>query len=189
MFAGFLGIKQYKDKSLEPFVCWALNNYSDTNFKPERSAYIGISHNKDYWSPNFAKNVTDSAVLVNKKYNTPAKSIEYIKNIVSKKLKFDKQFSDTSYKGKAVVFEILSNGTVGSVYVVDTLTYQQLTYFTDVTKYSNKLSAYIKLILNSIDEKWYPALSYPINVLEINDAPINLSKIKVKVNSFIKIVL
>lgn len=189
LFGGFLGIKQHKDKSLEPFVCWVLTNYSDTIFKPERDAYIGISNNKDYWSPNFARKVTDSAVLRNKSYNSATKSINYIKSLIRKQLEADNQFSDTSYKGKIVVIEILSNGTVGSVYAMDTTTYQNLQFFMEVCNYSNKLSIHIKSILNSIDEKWYPALAHPVDVLEIPDAPANLSKIKVKVNSFVKITL
>lgn len=187
LFAGFLGVKQHKDKSLEPFICWTLTSYSKESIKSEPRNYIPISHNKEYWSPNFAKHITDSAVLVNKKYNTTAKSIDYIKTLITKKIESDKLFADTSYKGKAVVFEILSNGTVGSVYTLDTTTYQNLDYFNSVTRYTNELSIYIKSILNFFDEKWYPALAHPVDVLEINDAPINLTKIKVKVNSFIKI--
>ena len=189
LFAGFLGVKQYKDKSLEPFICWTLTSYSNESIKSKPRSYIPISHNKEYWSPNFAKHITDSAVLVNKKYNTTTKSIDYIKKRIVEQIETGRQFADTSYKGKTVVFEILSNGTVGSVYSLDTVTYQNLNYFNDVSNYSNNFSTYIKSILNTIDEKWYPALAHPVDVLEISDAPINLTKIKVKVNSFIKIIL
>ena len=189
LFGGFLGIKQHKDMSLEPFVCWALANYSDTSFKPKHRSFIGLTHDKDYWSPNFAKAVTDSAVLKNKKYNTTTKSINYVKNVIIKKLESEKQFADTSYKEKAIIFEVLSNGTLGSVYAVDTAVYNTFSYQNEISRYTNSLSVYIKSTLETINEKWYPALAHPVDVLEILDAPVNLSKIKVKVNSYIKIIL
>ena len=106
-----------------------------------------------------------------------------------KKLESEKQFADTSYKGKAIIFEVLSNGTLGSVYAVDTAVYNTFSYQNEISSYTNSLSVYIKSILETINEKWYQALALPVDVLEILDAPVNLSKIKVKVNSYIKIIL
>lgn len=189
LFAGFLGIKQHKDKSLEPFICWTLSDFSNNSFKPEGRAYIKMSHNKNYWSPFFAKQVTDSAVLKNKKYNTTAKSIEYIRTLIIKKLQENNLYNDTTYKGKTVLIEILSNGIMNLAYVFDTaklLKGDEYAY--QVNNSIPKLSAYITSIVQEVNEKWFPALAHPVDVLWFMDPSKREQTLKVKVNSFIKFV-
>jgi len=64
VYSGFMGIKQYEDKSLEPMISWAIcdENAKKPEHKLVKNINRNLNHKPDYWSPHIAKRVTDSAI-------------------------------------------------------------------------------------------------------------------------------
>ena len=145
-------------------------------------------HKDDYWSPHFARKVTDSAVFDIKRFKTTHASLKYIRQIILDSLKQNKFFKDVLYKNKNVEIEILSNGSIGLVYFVDSVR-EKLDRYYYSTIPSTKFELYIKHILESQTQPWFPALAHPVDILDLTDATKEEEKLKVKANSFVAIVL
>lgn len=232
-FAGFMGIQQDKNKTLEPFISWAITDTNVVNFYKERKTYperlFDAKHKQDYWSPNFARKITNSAVFDIKRFKTTEASLKYIRQIILDSLQKSQLFDNTTYKCKKIAIEIFSNGNSGSVYLIhppkieepiknqdaeDTsskyIVYKassvsfkknnkennELFYIANATTEEfnsnhyedgkpSRLELYIKHILDSQKEKWFPSLAHPVDILEINDASENEKKLKVKANSLV----
>lgn len=176
VYAGFFAIKQYPDKSLEPFVSWAVCDKNATNVHHSLAANesLNLKHQPDYWSPNFAWSLTDSAIYDIKRFKSQSISLAYVKSLILDSLKQNSSFTSAEYSNDTIQIEILSNGRPAGV-----------------TMYRSKnqqLSDYIKGLVKGLPEQWFPALAHPADVLDLGDGiSEEENKIKVRANSIVKI--
>ncbi len=199
-YAGFMGIKQYDNKTLEPFISWAITDtfliskredsrYDEAMY--DEATYIKYiqKHKDDYWSPHFAKKVTDSAVYDIKRFKTIKASLKYIRQVILDSLQQSHLFIDTVYKNKRIAIEILSNGTVGAIHFIDS-TIDIVNYAYDYSSLMpTRLELYIKHILESQPQQWFPAIAHPADILDLPDTTKEEMTLKVKANSIVTIVL
>lgn len=177
VFAGFFGIKQYDDKSLEPLIAWAVceKNASFERHELAESEYIKRTHEDVYWTPNIISKVTDFAVYDIKTHKTSKESIIFLKNYIRQELN-KSAFKSQNFSGDILEFVVLSNGKI-----------------TNVSLQKNKdkqLNAFLTKTLQELPKPWFPALAYAehaINIMEFPEEKVN--KIKIKVNSNVKIAL
>jgi len=177
VYAGFFAIKQYEDKSLKPLVSWAIcEEYAkNPEHKLTKNNSISLKHSPAYWSPHFAANVTDSAVYDIKRFKTHKNSIAYLKQMLVDSLQSNLVFQSLKYVNDTIQVTVLSNGTIGEV----SMTHCK----------NDQIVRYIAGLLKGLPEKWFPALAHPTAVLDLTDFPEEENKIKVRVNSMVKIEL
>jgi len=175
VYAGFFAIQQEKDKSLKPLVSWAIceENAKNPMHKLTKNNSISLKHSPAYWSPHFATNLTDSAVYDMKRFKTHKNSIAYLKKMLVDSLQSNVAFKNLKYINETIQLTVLSNGTIGEV----TMTQCK----------NDQLVRYITGLLKGLPEKWFPALAHPTAVLDLTDFPEADNKIKVRVNSRVKI--
>lgn len=175
VFAGFFAIKQYPDKSLEPFITWAIceENAKGTNHELVENRNRNLKHQPEYWSPHFATNVTDSAIYNIKEFSTQSNSIAYIKSVILDSLQNNNTFNSTDYLNDTIQIEILLNGRPAGI---------------KLTNSSNKqLTDYIDRLIKGLPEPWFPALAHPSDILDLMDYTDEESTLKVRTNSIVKI--
>jgi len=175
VYAGFLAIKQYSDKSLEPLISWVIceENAPESNHKLVENKNTESRHNPEYWSPHIANDITDKAVYNIKRFKTQSQSVEFIKRLIIDSLKSNMVFNRLNLNGDTVRLIVLSNGKIGEV---------SMNNGNDV-----KLVGYITEIVRGLPEVWFPALAHPSDVLDIWDLTEQEDKIKVRVNSVVEI--
>lgn len=172
--SGFLAMKQYPDKSLEPFISYVIceENAKSTNHNLTENYPLNLKHKNEYWSPNFAFKVIDTAVYNIKKFKTHGSSISYVKKVLMESLR-SSSFQRHEYLRDTLEIEILSNGRIGNV---------------GFLKSKNiNLNKYVLKVLKDLPEPWFPALSNPEYVLTLMDISQEEAKLKVRVNSKIRI--
>ena len=182
-YAGFLGIKQYRDKSLEPFISWAVcdKDAKSIHHKLPTGNILNQKHAPDFWIPY----VVDSQYIVNpavydlKRFNNAKESLLFVGKTVSDALKKNSAFANVAYKGDTVKVVVLSDGTIDKV---------SLTKLQD----NVQLVQYIKKTLSDLPGKWFPAL-IELKTLSENYEMMGIEfrtdKGKVKVNSEVRFVL
>jgi len=175
VYSGFLGIKQYSDKSLEPLISWVIaeKNAGAPTKEPKENQNLVLKHNSDYWSPHLASSLTDSAVYNVKRFQTQSQSLSFLRNILLDTLQKHPDFKHTNFSGDTVTVEILANGAIGRVRLV-------------VLK-DKLVPVFIRRVLSDLPDKWFPALAHPTDVLDIPDSPESLNEIKIRVNSQVRI--
>ncbi len=174
VYAGFMGIKQYNDKSLEPLISWAVCKANAPKVNPIEYKHksLKISHIFNFWSPNIVDEVTKPAIYNSKKFKTQAQSLNYLKRVLLDSLQQHKKFIPTEYVGDTLEIEVLLNGKLGKV---------------TLQKSSNKqLQAYLQQLLKQLPAPWLPALANQGSVLEMMDESDDTNK-KVRVNSVVKL--
>ncbi len=175
VYAGFFAIKQYPDKSLEPFVSWAICDEKAEASHHELSInrYLDLEHHSDYWSPHFAKKVTDPAIYDIKKFKSQSSSLDYIRSVVIESLSNNMDFNKDDYLNDTIQIQVLSNGKTAKV--------------TLLKSKNEQLTDYISGIIKGLPEQWFPALAHPGDVLELWDLPKEEADLKVRSNSIVKI--
>lgn len=175
VYAGFFAIKQYPDKSLEPFISWAIceEEGKSPNHKLAKNKSRDLKHKPEYWSPHFARKFTDSAIYDIKNFKTQSNSISFIRSLILDSLQKNSTFNSADYLGDTIQIEILLNGKTNRIFL---------------TKSTNKeLTDYIAGLIKGLPGQWYPALAHPTDVLDLWDFPEEENKIKVRANSIVKI--
>ncbi len=177
LLAGFFGIKQYDDKSLEPLIGWAVCEKEKPFSRHELPYHSSpkTKHQEDYWTPKIIKNPSDFAIYDIKTHKTKQESDAFLKKYIQKEL--DKsEFKTLHFSGDAIEFIVLSNGKITNVNLIKNK--------------DEKLAAFFTKILNDLPNSWFPALTYVENAMEIIDFQESKEKkIKIKVNSRVKIEL
>jgi hypothetical protein len=175
VFAGFFAIKQYSDKSLEPLISWAIceANAKNPNHKLAKNENRNLKHKPEYWSPHFAKNITDSAIYNIRKFKSQSKSTLYIRKLIIDSLQRSSLFQSCEYKNDTILLSIFSNGKIGNI--------------TMTNSKEQKLLSYITKLIKGLPEMWFPALVHPTDILELTDFPEKENKIKIRANSIVKI--
>ncbi len=175
VYAGFLAMKQYPDKSLEPLISWAIcdEKGKSPNHKLAENRRQKIKHHPDYWSPNFAGNITDSAVYDIKRFKSQSVSLAYVRSVLLDSLQKKSTFNSNSYLNDTIRIKILCNGKPAG------LTLAKST--------NDQLVEHINRLVKGLPEPWFPALAHPADVLELMDFPDEDNKLKVRANSIVEI--
>ncbi|TAG13241.1 MAG: DUF4419 domain-containing protein [Sphingobacteriia bacterium] len=175
VYSGFFAIKQYKDKSLEPFISYAIcdEKSKEILFDIPEKRNRNLKHRHEYWSPHFADVLQDSAVYEIKKFKSQRRSISFVREVLLDSLKHNKSIQEQDYLNDTLLVEIFSNGKIGKV---------------TLQRSSNKtLEIFCSRILKRLPGQWFPALTHPKYILELMDEAVEDANLKVRVNSKIKI--
>lgn len=137
VFAGFLGIQQHKDKSLEPYISYSIAKKGAVLTKKTKtfiSRYIECGD----WSPNIVKTkyLYKKAIYDIKNHEKPEKSNAFLQSYLSK---------HKELKGQRIEFTVLLNGSIADV-----------TINNDLKHTSSKK---ILRTLQELPKEWFPAVS------------------------------
>ncbi|TCI92740.1 DUF4419 domain-containing protein [Tenacibaculum sp. M341] len=173
VYAGFMGMLQHKDRSIEPYISYAIADKKATLSEQNKTtAFAGSIRNYlevcENWSPHVIrdKNLYQSAIYDVKVHKTASRSEGYLKSYLA---------SHDELLGSTVSFTILTNGKITDVKVNE--------------KSEGSLVTVATKVLEELPEKWFPALSELSNILDREyKESVDLNQY-VKVNSRIDIQL
>lgn len=173
LYAGIIGAQQNSEKSLEPYISWAIADKDsrkiDRSFK-QHHIVENTQHDEKYWSPKFAKNLAQPAIYDPMRFQSQEKSITYLKKIIFDVLAKDTSTSTISKDGMWIEIEIYSNGEIGDILIRGSIEQEQ------------KLGGPILEVLKTLPSNWSPATAKVSEVLRLMDRPEDVAKI-VPVNS------
>ncbi|MFV0538357.1 MAG: DUF4419 domain-containing protein [Dysgonomonas sp.] len=172
VYSGFFAIKQFDDKTLMPFISWAIA-YKDAKEITEsyRLPFTDPQKPYEYWSPHVTDKPKEGAVYDIKQFKTQKESLDFITKHLEKRLANNKG----ELQNIKVTFTVLVNGKIANIEVTDS---QNI-----------KLKNIITQELEKLPQPWFPALSNPQDVLELMDDDKDIENMKVKVNSKVEVVL
>lgn len=176
IYAGFFGMKQYDDKSLEPLISWAVceKNAAHPHHQLAENKWMNTEHT-NYWTPTITKQLTDSAIYDSKRFKTQQESTAYLREYLSGAIR-KSRFKGTDLSNDTIRFIVLSNGSVSRV-TLDGTDHKELQH-------------YISNLLKQLPKSWMPALARPEEAMMLMEYPEeNTRKLKMKVNSEVKIPL
>ncbi|MDD4923042.1 MAG: DUF4419 domain-containing protein [Bacteroidales bacterium] len=179
VLAGFFAMKQYGDKSLEPFISWAIceKDAEKPTYEVAENHLLKLTHKMDYWSPNICRKVLHPAIYDIKRFKTQKESLQYIQKVIQDSIAANPQYSNLKLSDLSVKWVVLSNGSVGRVSVTG-------------DKASEQLGKYIEKLLKDFPPKWFPALAHPSDVLDLGDGLTEEeNKQKIRVNSEVLFIL
>jgi hypothetical protein len=171
--AGFFGIKQYPDKSLEPVISWALLAKDAPKSSGDVDSYwmSDTEHRDIYWSPRTNYDILDSARYYGEKYSSQTEGNEAVKKLMIYHYNDGhSNFGPDYFRGLVVDITILSNGNIGKVKIVDRAE--------DFS--AEELAADLKLL----NEKWTPAL---VGSKNMHDWSKDDLEVKVPANSVVRL--
>jgi len=185
-FAGFFAIKQYKDRTLEPFISWAIcdksekiapktNRDSLNNLNAQKGDQL--THKEGEWHPKICEKLYDSAIYNSKKFKNQYESLRYIQLNLLDSLGRSADFKDFDLKQDSIAFVVLSNGKIENISLARRRT-------------ESKLLEYLSKQLKNLPERWQPAIGKAGDIFEfIGDVEDKELNRKIKVNSLVKISL
>lgn len=175
VYAGFFAIKQYPDKSLEPFITWVVSEENAQKAEHDLNGYphFELKHSSDYWSPQVFDNPSDPAVYDTKRFKISDQSITYVHTYLYDALSKNSMFKKSDYENDTLTFEVLSNGKIGKV-----------TFSNSTNK---ELNTYLEKLLKDLPEPWFPAMMHLTDAIQLMDEITDEEKIKIRVNSLVKI--
>ncbi len=176
VYSGFFAVKQYPDKSLEPFISWVISDKSDSSFEEIESEYRESLFPNKYWIPHVADStlsLVKPAVYDVRSFKDQKESLDYIKKYLEEKINSDSRFNNLEKVNIKLNFIVLSNGEVTKLEVD-----------------GNKLlTSFLEKQLKELPAAWMPALAHPFRIMEMMDFREDMQDLKVKVNSKIEIIL
>lgn len=177
VYAGFLAIRQYSDKTLEPFISWVVceKDAKKPNHKLMRNKNMVLKHAYDYWSPSICKKPIEPAIYDIKRFKTQKESILHIESILQDSLFKSSNYKWINFSSDSVEFIVFSNGTIGEISLMG-------------ENRSKQLTEYIRKQLIELPEKWFPATAHPMDVMDDSFSD-EENKILIKVNSKVKMKL
>lgn len=161
LYAGFFGAIQNQDKSLEPYISWAVANKKNSEINAHfwNKRDENMVHKDNYWSPRFAKNPKHPAIYFASKFQTQAQSLSYIKELILDSLAKNPSTKGISTTGLTVTIEIFYTGQLGEIVVNGT------------TEQQNILKEPILGMIRSLPESWTSAQSEVSSVIRLMEAP------------------
>ena len=109
--AGFYGIKQYKDMTLEPAIAWAVRDITGEDVEHEYEwVDVETEHRKVYWSPHAMEELLDSAIYDPKKFRNSTDSYVMVKIQILHHFSKLSNFSVKDLEGKSFDVVISSTG-------------------------------------------------------------------------------
>ena len=175
VYDGFFAIKQYSDKTLEPFISWVVceKDTCKPNHKMVENNYRVKKHSPDSWSPHVADSITDFAIYNIKKFKNQSSSLDFIKNRLLDSIKMQPKFCNLDLSNDTLEFIVFSDGSVGEFKLRGNMQNVILLDF-------------IERQFISLPEKWFPALAHPYAVFAImGDLSEDEMKSKIRVHSMI----
>jgi hypothetical protein len=178
IYAGFFAIKQYSDKSLEPFITWAVceKNAKNLDRQITLNPELKLKHKEEYWSPWINSQLTDSAIYDVKNYKTHSRSMDYIRKALTYSIYENVQFKNLDWSSDSLKFVVLTNGSIEDVEVIG-------------KNNTKEVNDHLKKVLTELPGEWLPGLAHPTDVLNLMDFAEDQKDIKVRANSTIKIAL
>jgi len=186
-YSGFFGMKQYPNKTLEPFISWAICDKEAEPYKSETpfpadtiSQDILSPVPREYWVPHVVSEPDRLAVYNSKKFDTQEESINFITTYLEKLVKSDNRFKNENLKNIEVSIVVLSSGKLTDI---------------EISQSNNTdLNSFIKKELLNLPDAWLPALEHPGKALMLMDfdpyiETEEFKNMKVKVNSKIAFTL
>ncbi len=168
VFAGFMGIQQFKDKSLKPYISYAICKKEANQVTIQEGDFVENTPNEcdKYWIPYpiESKSIKQAAIYNHKKYKDTAASYADVKSYLKEQLKLPK---------KKLSFIVLTNGKVTNV---------------TLDEAQDILSDEVQNLLNQMPSTWLPALA-PIQVIDKEFEPHIDDEQLMKVNSYVRIQL
>lgn len=111
--AGFYGIKQHDDLSLEPAISWAVCDKEGEKADHDPAwTKTETEHRHVYWSPALMKKLEELAIYNEKGFTSVEKSYAFVKEQIIEHIENNSYFSILKLKGKSVDLLISSNGTI-----------------------------------------------------------------------------
>ena len=111
--AGFYGIKQYDDLSLEPAISWAVRDNESQGVDHDYDRINSqTKHRHVYWSPATMKNLEEVAVYDKERFSSAEASYAHVKEQILEFIEKNSSFSILDLRGKSVEILISSNGTI-----------------------------------------------------------------------------
>lgn len=177
VYSGFFAIRQFEDLSLMPIISWAICDGKSKPVNHQLSHHEGpkLMHQSEYWSPNFANELIDSAIYDIKTYKSQSQSLQFVAGKIAEALRKTADFSGLKLEKDTVEIEVLSNGKPGHVRLIGNSEHQSL----------NRI---LFEVINALPKKWFPATCHPSNVLE-SDFTEEEDALKVRANSKVYIPL
>lgn len=178
VFAGFMAIKQYPDKSLEPLISWAIADKQKKaavhNLK--RNDVLNLYHQPDYWTPYDAKNPLSKPIYNIKELQTYNASLQYITTLLQEKIKNHPAFKNQSFTNLKLSFMVFSNGTIDKCSLGKNA--------------KPELLAFITHELQNLPHAWFPALVHPYDQqMMVIDPDPKVAKLKVRANYTMQLIL
>lgn len=175
VYSGFFAIKQFNDKTLMPFISWAIAYKDAKEFTDSyKIPYTEALKPYEYWSPHVTDKPKQDAVYDIKQFKTQKESLDFITKHLEKQITNNK-FDKGELQNIKVTFTVLANGKITGIEVADSQ--------------NTNLKNSITQQLEKLPQPWFPALSCPQDVLDLMDEDKDIENMKVKVNSKIEIVL
>ena len=176
LYAGFFGAKQNADKSLEPYISWAIAHKNNASYaaKIKYALFVDRDHDLAYWSPKFAKNVTIKAFYNPEKFQDHETSIAFVKQTILDSLAENRSTANISKSGFTLSIEVYTTGEIGEI-TINGSDYQIKT-----------LSVPIQSIIRGLPATWSPAKAKVKEVLRLMENYEDSEKIVV-VNSRLQI--
>ena len=174
--SGFFAIQQYPDKTLEPLIAWTVCD-KKAEMPMEVVAdnpNLHLKHKEEYWSPHIADSVCQPAIYDIKHFRTSAASLRYIASVLNDSIHARPEFKTLNLAHDSIEFIVLSNGSVENVVLKGI--------------HSDKvLQSFITAQIRHLPAVWFPALAHPTDVLDLWDFPDPENKVKIRVNSKVRI--
>lgn len=178
VFGGFMAMKQYPDKSLEPLITWVIcDQQKKAAIRPTKiNNDIVAPHQPDYWSPHEAKQPLSKPVYNIKEMKTYNVSLQYITTLLQEKIKNHPSFKNQNFTNLKLSFMVYSNGKIDKC---------------SLGKNGNsQLHNFIKQELQNLSEPWFPALVHPYDhQMMVIDPDPKVAKLKVRANYTMHLVL
>lgn len=174
VYGGFMGIKQYKDLSLEPMISWAvckpsaeaIDPYSDFDFDQDIKE---VKHGIVGWIPDLFDNPEQKPIYDAKNHKTPEEGNQFVIKFLEQKLTtaFPKKDFDLPI---SLDFIILSNGKMTRL---------------EINGANTKMQNELIKFLETLPEPWLPAYNTKeLSEFESNELYDTENKnIKIKVNT------
>lgn len=141
--AGFYGIKQYDDMSLEPAISWAVRDITGEDAEHEYEwADIETEHRHVYWSPAVMEELEVLAIYDSEKFSDVEKSYAFVKDYLINYVENNSFYSEEYMTGKTLELLISSKGTVLKC---------------SGTDFETDLWPTIEEAVESLPKKWRPA--------------------------------
>lgn len=183
VFAGFMTIRQYPDKSLQPDITWAVCDADAPPVKEEgfSSGWQAMEHDPGDWVPRVVEVPEKPAVYDIKRFKTSAPSLIFVSKIIRDSLVRHPEFPSALYTGDTLQVLVLSNGKVAEAHLKQHTGHPEL-------------EAFITRVIRHLPNAWFPALDKLVNVLDVMDDEVSsdgepLHEKLIKANSRVNVVL
>lgn len=174
LYSGFMGMKQYSNKSLEPFIGWAATEKGQKQSKDKKNINVRsnghkMEHNEDYWVPEVVDYPSVRAIYNPKVFDDNMESISFLKKTLTDSLLYGERFKYKEFENTHIEFTVLINGGITDIHVLS-------------SKNNQKLNGFILNQLNNIPFIWRSAL-HNISKYHFMELTEEELKLLIKVNS------